>query len=136
MMFEIPLTDMEINEIQKIIETKDQCKIDIQKTFNTIWFRGDNDETELRLNFLGNMKLIVSRVCFHNKRQGTMEAILHLLEEYCKKYHIKKICIQSVVTKEMDNFCKKWNLLPDPNASFMFDDFVGGDHIKEIDLDR
>ena len=74
------LDDMkkEIAEIKELLEAKDHCKVIPQKSFNTIWFRGDNGETELRLNFLGNLKLIVSRVCFHNRRQGTMTAVMQL----------------------------------------------------------
>lgn len=135
MIFDMPLTEKEITEIKELLEAKDHCKVIPQKSFNTIWFRGDNGETELRLNFLGNLKLIVSRVCFHNRRQGTMTAVMHLLEGYCKKYGIIKLCIQSVETKKMDEFCKKWDIKPDPYASFQIDGFTAGDHIKDIELD-
>jgi len=93
MIFDMPLTEEEIAEIKELLETKDHCKVIPQKSFNTIWFRGDNGETELRLNFLGNLKLIVSRVCFHNRRQGTMTTVMQLLDKYCKKYGIVKLCI-------------------------------------------
>lgn len=135
MIFDMPLTEEEIAEIKELLETKDHCKVIPQKSFNTIWFHGDNGETELRLNFLGNLKLIVSRVCFHNRRQGTMTAVVQLLDKYCKKYGIVKLCIQSVETKEMSDFCKKWDIKPDPYASFQINGFMAGDHIKDIDLE-
>lgn len=39
-------TKEEIAEIKELLETKDHCKVIPQKSFNTIWFRGDNGETE------------------------------------------------------------------------------------------
>lgn len=135
MIFDMPLTEKEIAEVKELLEAKDHCKVIPQKSFNTIWFRGNNGETELRLNFLGNLKLIVSRVYFHNRRQGTMTAVLQLLDKYCKKYGIVKLCIQSVETKEMSDFCKKWDIKPDPYASFQVNGFMAGDHIKDIDLE-
>lgn len=47
-----------------------------------------------------------------------MTAVMQLLDKYCKKYGILKLCIQSVETKEMSDFCKKWDIKPDPYASF------------------
>ena len=131
--FKIPLLEDEINEIKDLIEKRDHCKITISKSFTTLWFIGDNNETELRLNFLPPVRLTVSRVCFHNRRQGIMEDVLNLLEKYCKNYGIPKLCIQSVLTKEMDNFCRKWNIQPDPYASIPMEDFISGDHVKEIE---
>ena len=64
-----------------------------------------------------------------------MTAVLQLLDKYCKKYGIVKLCIQSVETKEMSDFCKKWDIKPDPYASFQVNGFMAGDHIKDIDLE-
>lgn len=133
MLYKIPLTEEEIYRIKDIIEKKDDCKIEIRKSSSTIWFVGNNRETELRINFLGNLKIIISRVRFHNKRQGTMEMILKLLENYGKKYQIQKLCIQSVMTKEMSNFCNKWHIKPDPYASFQLENFIMGDYYEMLE---
>ena len=123
----VPLTNDEIQKIKTIIDTKNNCESTISINFNTIWFY--DGEVELRLNFLS--KLIVSRVNFTNKRQEIMSEILKVLKDICNKYNIEEICIQSVLTKEMQNFCNKNGFVPD-SYTILNDDVLCGDYLLKI----
>lgn len=131
----VPFSDDELQHIADIIEKKDSCAVSIEKWLNTVWFKDKEtgSETELRLLFLGNVKLTISRVCFKNRRQGTMTEILRYLEQLCREKEIEKIVFQSVETKEMMNFCLKNGYLPNPHASIEVGDFVAGDYEKKIE---
>ena len=130
----VTLSDSEITNIKEIIERKDKCKTEVAPSFNTIWFRNRTAEfeTELRLLCLGNLKLTISRVCFKNRRCGTMSEILEKLEQICKEKNIQKIVFQSVETNEMSNFCLKHGYMPNLTCSFEIDGMIFGDYEKEI----
>lgn len=61
-----------------------------------------------------------------------MTSIINLLKEYCAKEHISQICIQSVETKEMMNWCIKNNFIPNENAIIIIDDLILGDYLFYI----
>ena len=124
------LTEDEIIILKNIIDKHNNCDCNWNISFSTIWFQ--DDEVELRISFLQNIKLIISRVCFINKRNGTMSEILEKLKEICQKNHIKLICMQSVLTDEMINFCKKNDFLPDEYSSYEIDGKIFGDYILTL----
>ena len=124
-----------IRKIKDIIEENDSCKINIEKSFQTYWLKSSNDsdglETEFRISRLGNVQLLVSRVCFKNRRIGTMTAILRVLKDYCVAEDIKRIRIQSVETFEMMRFCNKNGMIPSSD-NILIGNVLVGDYDLEI----
>ena len=49
-----------IERIKKVIEMKNDEKVNITKTFNTFWLRSEESELEFRVSRLGNVKIIIS----------------------------------------------------------------------------
>lgn len=109
---EVLFSEEDKQNVKKLIECKNPCNLNITESFNTIWYRDPESETELRILFLGDIKMTISRVAFKNKRVGTMTDIYNYLLNFCKEKGIKKIVVQSVETKEMADFCLKYNLQP------------------------
>lgn len=131
--FTLNISDDILRRIKKIIDEKDNCNCDYHITGSSVWFRAENQETELRLLTLGDYSMTISRVAFVNQRCGTMTAILDLLLNYCKTKGIKKFTVQSVCTPEMANFCLKHGITPDPHAIMEMDNgFIFGDYCIEI----
>lgn len=96
------------NKIKKILETKEHVRIQIFDLGREAWFYGEGGVTELRLLLSRNDKqLIISRVFLIQKRQGTMTEILEILKSYCKQEEIPEIIVRRVLTKDMENFCRK-----------------------------
>lgn len=120
-----------IEKIKEIIEENEDCILDVNKSFQTYWFRNVNykggQETEFRIARLGDFQLLISRVYFENKRKGTMTRIMDLLKDYCKEEHIQRIRIQSVETYEMMCFCKKYPLDP-CQENIWVDNILMGDY--------
>lgn len=124
---EVLFSEDDKQNIKKIIERKNSGNLEITESFNSIWYRDSESETELRILFLGEIKLTVSRVAFENKRAGTMTEVYVYLRNFCKEKGIKKIVIQSVETKEMANFCLKHRF--EPNQYCMdAGDYLMGDY--------
>lgn len=119
-----------INAIKKIIEEKEQCKLQVNKSYQTYWLQ-NFPETEFRISRLGNLQILISRVCFKNRRCGTMSTILELLKEYCIKEEIERIRIQSVETYEMMQFCIKHDMKP-WRDNIWIGDVLLGDYDLEI----
>lgn len=116
-----------IERIKKVIEMKNNEKVNITKTFNTFWLRSEESELEFRVSRLANVKIIISRVEFTKKRNGTMTNIFLILKQYCEKENIKLITVQSVSSKEMMNWCLKNSFKPD-YFNFEHDGVVYGDY--------
>ena len=119
-----------VSQLHNLIEKAESCSIEDHRGIREIWFRGDNGETELRLLSLMGRRITLSRVCFVNRRQGTMTKVKELLEAYCIENHVPKLVIQSVETKEMSAWCFKNGFQPDPYTTFDFNGFIAGDFIK------
>ncbi len=69
--------------------------------------RGDEqNELMLRYGRVGS-SLVVARVEFINRRQGKMTELLRILKAIQKRYGIEEIKIESVLTDEMKQWCKK-----------------------------
>lgn len=111
---EVLFSEEDKQNIKNIIERKNPGDLEITESFNSIWYRDYESETELRILFLGDIKLTILRVAFKNKRMGTMTEIYEYLRTFCKEKGIKKIVVQSVETKEMADFCLKHKMEPNP----------------------
>lgn len=125
-------TDKEINEIKGLLESKDKEKYSVNKSFHTVWFKSESSEAELRVAFLMNVQLIISRVCVSHKRQGIMTTVLKELVRICERKNVHKIVMQSVLTPECAAFCEKNNFIPNPSASFKLGKIIGGDWVLNI----
>ena len=95
---------------------------------NLNFHAGDDGENELRVSFLCNFALVISRVRFSIKRHGTMSLLLDALKEICEDYGVHRIVMQSVLTREMEVFCHKAGFRADPNATMEVDGILTGDY--------
>ena len=105
------LKDNLISEISK----RNDCQIECQKSFNTVWLKNDSWGVEFRYVILMN-KIIVSRICFKNRRQGCMNACFEILKSFAEKLNYHTIEIQSVETYEMQQWCRKNGFKPSSYA--------------------
>ena len=131
-MHNLTFTENQLETIKNIIEDKDQQKCTVHKSFNTVWIHGETSDTEFRISFLGNFRLIISRVKFQNQRCGIMSTLLEELKEICLENNVHTICMQSVETKEMINFCIKQQFKPDPYCTFDYDGDIYGDYLLTV----
>lgn len=58
------LSNEQIERLQAIIESKQNCKCQADVSFGTVWITSDDELNELRVSFLGDFELVVSRVGF------------------------------------------------------------------------
>lgn len=116
----------EFKKVIKIIEEADNTKLftDLSSFKNTLNIQSEDCETELYIKKSLN-SLIVSRVTFKNKRQGTMTKVLDELINITKGYGYNKIIVESVLTKKMSEFCLKNNFKQKPNCFGEFDGYMG-----------
>ena len=131
-MCNLTFTEDQIETIKNIIEDKDHQKCTVHKSFGTVWIQGETSDTEFRISFLFNFKLIISRVKFQNQRHGIMSSLLEELKSICLGNSVHIICMQSVVTKEMINFCIKQQFKPDPYCTISKDGNIYGDYLLTI----
>lgn len=134
-MLHTELKDELIEQLKRIIEEKNNCKLEVNKSFYTVWLI-DLEETgtfnnEFRIAPIANQRLIISRVRFTNRRCGTMTDILEALKSYGKKEGFTEILIQSVETFEMMQFCLKNEFKPFP-SNILVDDVLMGDYILDL----
>lgn len=124
-------SEEEYRSVFTILEKGEKTKFFCQPGIRSWWFQNTNG-AELRIVFGRNKQLIVSRVNLNRKRQGTMTAIYNLLREIGAAHGYNKIVIQSVLTSEMEQWCRKNHFKPDPNTSFEMEDGIRGDFIISI----
>lgn len=92
------------------ISKRNNCQIECNKSFNTVWLHNESYETEFRyVIFL--KKVIVSRICFNNRHQGCMTACFEILKKFAETLNYEIIEIQSVETYEMMKWCEKMNFV-------------------------
>lgn len=127
------LSNEQIERLQAIIESKQNCKCQADVSFSTVWITSDDGASELRVSFLGDLELIVSRVGFNHKRRGTMTAVLEELKKICAEAGVSKIVIQSVLTPEMQAFCHAQHIEPDKNTTMQAGEVLVGDYFLMID---
>ncbi|MBQ3570714.1 MAG: hypothetical protein IJA20_08605 [Methanocorpusculum sp.] len=119
-------------QITDVMEAAEQTPVICHEGIRELWFIGDKGRTELRLLFLGTMRITISRVEFKYQRQGTMTRILELLKDFCLENGVQKIVMQSVATEPMLAFCRKNGFLPDSTASFHLRNEILGDYVLQI----
>lgn len=127
----IKFTDEDIEILQDMIEKADRIKLTCRRELSGIWLKSKNYKepvTELRLLILSNIQVTVSRVCFKNTRHGTMTGIFEFLKDFCIRNNINQIIIQSVLTKEMANWCIKHGFNPIKSSSIELHGIVIGDY--------
>lgn len=127
------LSNEQIERLQAIIESKQNCKCQADVSFGTVWITSDDELNELRVSFLGDLELIVSRVGFNHKRRGTMTSVLEELKKICAEAGVSKIVIQSVLTPEMQAFCHAQHIEPDKNTTMQAGEVLVGDYFLMID---
>lgn len=128
----VDFTDEEIRILKNLLESKDKEVYSVNKNFHTVWFQSESSDAELRIAFLSNVQLTISRVCVSHKHQGIMTAMLKELIQICKEKDIHKIVMQSVLTPECAAFCKKNGFVPNPSTTFEMNNIVMGDYILSI----
>ena len=104
-----------VQEIKRIIEEKNDCNLVVEKSLGTYWIidrSGYEVENEFRIACFTDYRIVISRVCFKNRRCETLTQILDILEKYGKENGFTEILIQSVETSEMMRFCLKNNFAP------------------------
>ena len=131
----LKFSEQEIEELVQLLEQREGVEIEcIPQLGGGIWLHDPTWEMELRLLLLLNYKVTVSRVCFIHKRQGTMTAVLDFLIRFCREHGVPQICVQSVVTKEMANFCLKNGFVPYFTTSFETEEgLILGDYVMSIE---
>lgn len=129
----ITFSEEDIAELTALLEQHEQKTILCKKEMSGIWLHSEDWETELRLLLLFHYRLTVSRVCFVNRRRGTMTAVLNWMIHFCQQHEIQSILVQSVETPEMASWCIKNGFKPNPNASFFTGNMIIGDYQREIE---
>lgn len=116
----IIMSPEEKENLRKLLERQEGVPISVHEGIRELWYRDEDGQSELRLLFLFDYQVTVSRVGFIRRRQGTMTKVLSVLENFCKKNKVKQLLIQSVETPEMASWCMKMGFAPDPNATCLF----------------
>lgn len=110
---------------------------DISLPWNRLFVEGYSEEMgkqcEIMLRFASKEQgIIVARVQFAHERKGKMTMLYQILKSIAEKYGYRRVMIESVVTEEMENWCKKNGLVRiqggyhiDPN------DLAPGEHLYE-----
>lgn len=133
-MHKLPMSENDVNTIVSILERGERQKIEATPGLGSIWFHSQGWNTELRILFLVNYRVTISRVDLQNKRQGTMTEILSFLQQYCRTCGIQNIVIQSVQTKEMMNFAIEHGFTSVPATALELENgLIIGDYIKRIE---
>lgn len=128
----LELTKEQIQQLVDIIENKQNCHCSVSTSMRTVWTTSNDGKNELRVAFLGHFALVLSRVEFAHKRCGTMTAILSALKKICEEYGVHRIIIQSVLTHEMESFCRKSGCKPDPNTTMKVDGVLTGNYFFDF----
>ena len=133
-MAQVSFSNTDIIDLSRLLQEREGVEIRCNPQISGIWLHDENWETELRLLILADIRITVSRVCFRNRRQGTMTVVMEWLVGFCRRNKIPTICIQSVETWEMAAFCQKHGFRPNPLASMLCNQgFVIGDYLFDVD---
>lgn len=114
------------------LEQQEGVPISVHEGIRELWYQSDDRRSELRLLFLFNHRVTVSRVEFINRRKGTMTKVMSYLEDFCKRNNVAQLVVQSAETPEIVNWCVDRGFEPDPNSTFVADGILMGDYIKKI----
>ncbi len=97
------------------IAKRNDCELECQETFQTVWLKDATYTTEFRYAILGD-RIVVSRVNFKNRRSGCMRVCFELLKSFACKLNYRIIEIQSVETYEMQQWCLVNDFEPNSTA--------------------
>ena len=125
-------SDSEILELKQLLENKEKVPYICNREMSGIWLHTPDFEAELRLLLLGQFRISVSRVCFLQRRKGTMTAVLAWLERFCQNHQVQSIVIQCVQTEAMVNWCQKNGFFPIAHSSMILKGIIVGDYEKRI----
>lgn len=115
-------------KIKREIELKNKTILECNKQFNVYHIHNNDFSIEFRFTLLVDT-IIISRVCFINKRNGCMSKCYNIIKQACKLYKINKIVVQSVLTEEMSNWCLKNRFKPN-NYCIKVKNYLCGDYEK------
>ena len=85
-------------------------------------YRGKNGHLYLHYNAAPDHRLIVSNIEFIHKRQGNMTQLFSILKQIRRSYTTGPIVIESVLSAEMEAWCKKngFRLLPGMSQNYIW----------------
>lgn len=117
------------------IESHNDCVIRCDESFHTIWLHDEAYDNEFRYTILAD-RIIVSRICFQNKRNGCMTACFELLREFSDQESFSIIEIQSVLTYSMMMWCLKNDFEPSRDCMTFVDEdghsIITGDYARKV----
>lgn len=116
----------------KWLSEREEVYILCTQELSGTWLHSRTYTSELRILLLADIQITVSRVCFINRRKGTMTAVLQWLEDFAKRNHIGKIVIQSVETDAMRCWCVKNGFHPNASASIEVGGKIYGDYVRTV----
>lgn len=73
----LELTKEQTQRLVNIIEDKQGCICNVSNSMRTVWITSDDGENELRVSFLCNFALVISRVRFSIKRHHSSRPLLY-----------------------------------------------------------
>lgn len=120
-----------VRELKEIIEDNEEIDLSYYKNFTTYWIHDEGYNREFRIAFVGD-RIIISRVCFENRRRGCMTRCFESIKRYALENGIREICIQSVLTQEMMAWCLDNDFRPNIYC-MKVDGVIIGDYIYEKD---
>lgn len=121
------LTEKELelrDSLMKVISNNQQTELECNQSFKTLWIQNFEKQIEFRYVILGN-KIIISRICFAKRHNGCMTECFSVIKTFAKDLGITKIVIQSVETKEMSNWCFKYNFKPNDYCMEIYGFLIG-----------
>lgn len=116
----------DFNQIKVILNRIDGSNVIVNKGFNNIYLYNDESNVYIKFN---KKQVILSNITLGKQRQGYGTEILNVLIEYCKKYFINELIIESVLTEEMFNFCNKHGFIKIYNE---FDTGFFGNYLLKV----
>lgn len=116
----------EVNEILSLLQSTGAKDVSVQYGIRSISFNDFDGELSLYITYLPLKRISIPTVQLPLTRSGVFSAIFAILASIAFKEHIGQICIQSVLTEAMRNFCIKHGLkeIPQGNSSYDVSDFV------------
>lgn len=112
------ITEDIANRIYAVIcETQSDDNLTMYYSSTTLDINGDEGRVYIRVY---RDELQIAYVVFKHKRKGTCTKLLNECKLVCKELGLTKILIESVMTDDMECFCKKHGLYlkEEPYASF------------------
>ena len=120
------------NQLKQLIEDAEGVTIFTERERSGIWLHDQEWTSELRLTTLMRVALLVSRVQFQHKRQGTMTKVLKILMDFCDRMQIESIRIQAVCTPEMIQWALKNGFIPIEVTCYIENGLKYGDYVLQV----